>query len=96
MGTTHTPRRRTLGLTAHLGEVVASATLIFTAAAGDAGASTSKFCKDGNSFGYFLNDAGGGRATFVKARSLAQRPQTMSLHPRGQVGMPWRETSRTH
>ena len=73
MGTTHTPRRRTLGLTAHLGEVVASATLIFTAAAGDAGASTSKFCKDGNSFGYFLNDAGGGRATFVKAKSLAQK-----------------------
>jgi hypothetical protein len=73
MGPTHTPRRRMLGLTARVGAVVASATLIFTAAAGDAGASTSKFCKDGNSFGNFLNTAGGGRASVAKAKGLAQK-----------------------
>lgn len=73
MGTTRTPRRRMLGLTARLGAVVAAASLIFTAAAGDAGASTSTFCKDGNSFGSFINNAGSGRASVTKIISLAKK-----------------------
>ena len=72
METIHTPGRM-LGLTARLGAVLAAAALIFTAGAADAGASTSKFCKDGISFGNLVDSVGGGRATFVKAKSLAQK-----------------------
>ena len=72
METIHTPKRM-LSLTARFGAVVATATFIFVAAGGDAGASSSKFCKDGNNFGNLLNTASGSRVAVVKVRNLAQK-----------------------
>jgi hypothetical protein len=72
METSRTPKKM-LRCTARLGVVVTVATLLFTASGGVADASSSKFCKDANSFGNLINSDIGTRAEFVQATRLAHK-----------------------